>query len=216
MALREYDYQPVDESTSVTFVNINLDINFRALVSCVSAKLGLKTMNIFSCTDCHSNYRRDLLDRISSAVIIDLGSLSSTVLCNLLLYGDSHFCLDTNRFIIESTLSIVKGTSHFKQIQTNQSVLTCNDSIFCLLFLFTVHVFLFDSRGETSEVFVVRTGANLLAILLLAVNLLAANLLANIWIFKSSEMEQHVKASDFIIQGFFRVALCKRSRKSKQ
>ena len=49
---------------------------------------------------------------------------------------------------------------------------------------------LFDWRGETLEVFVVRTTANLLAmlllatnllaILLLAANLLAANLLANI------------------------------------
>ena len=63
----------------------------------------------------HSNHRRDLLDRISSAVDIDLGSLSPTVLCNLLLYGDSRFCLDTNRFIIESTLSFVKSTSRFKQ-----------------------------------------------------------------------------------------------------
>ena len=42
----------------------------------------------------HSNHRRDLLERISSAVDIDLGSLSSTVLCNLLLYGDSCFCID--------------------------------------------------------------------------------------------------------------------------
>ena len=38
----------------------------------------------------------------------------------------------------------------------------------------------FDWRGETSEVFVVRTAANLLAILLLAANFFAANLLKNI------------------------------------
>ena len=42
------------------------------------------------------------------------------------------------------------------------------------------NVLFFDWRGETLEVFVVRTAANLLAILLLAANLSAANLLANI------------------------------------
>ena len=76
---------------------------------------------------------------------VDLGSLSSTVLCNLLLHGDSRFlCLDTNRFIIQSTLSFVKSTSRFKQIQTNQIVLTSKDSVFLFsVFLFTVQCFPF-------------------------------------------------------------------------
>ena len=91
----------------------------------------------------HSNHRRDLHNRIFSAVDIDLRSLSSTVLCNLLLYGDSRFCLDTNRFIIKPTLSFVRSTSRFKQIYTNQIVLTSNDYVFCLLFMFTVYFFLF-------------------------------------------------------------------------
>ena len=89
----------------------------------------------------HSNNRRDLLYRISNAVEIDLGYLSSSVLCSLLLYGDSRFSLDTNCFIIESTISFVKSTSRFKQIWANQIALTSNDSVFC--FLFTVHVFVF-------------------------------------------------------------------------
>ena len=64
----------------------------------------------------HSNHLRDLLNHISSVVDINLGSLSSTALCNLLLYGDSRFCLDTNLFINESTLSFIKSSSRFKQI----------------------------------------------------------------------------------------------------
>ena len=39
---------------------------------------------------------------------------------------------------------------------------------------------IFDWRGETSEVFVASTAANMLAAYLLAIPLLAANLLANI------------------------------------
>ena len=41
----------------------------------------------------HSNHRRDLLDRISSAIDIDLGSLSSAVSCNLLLLVIPVFAL---------------------------------------------------------------------------------------------------------------------------
>ena len=98
----------------------------------------------------HSNHRRDLHNHISNAVDIALGNLSSTDLYNLLLYGDSRFSLDTNRFIIESTISFVKSTSRFKQIYTNQIVLTSNDSVFCLLFMCSffvyVHYLLFFSR----------------------------------------------------------------------
>ena len=97
----------------MTFANINLNINFSALVPYVSAKLDLKTRNIFSCTALVT----DLLDRVSNAVKIDPGNLSSTGLCiKLLSHDDSHFSLDTNRFIIESGISFIKSTSHFKQI----------------------------------------------------------------------------------------------------
>ena len=48
----------------------------------------------------HSNYRKDLLDRISNVVDVDIGNLSSTDLCNLLLYGNSRLSFDTNRQII--------------------------------------------------------------------------------------------------------------------
>ena len=53
----------------------------------------------------HSSHRRDLLDRISNVVDVDPKNLSSTDLCNLLLYGKSCFSVDTNHHIIESTMA---------------------------------------------------------------------------------------------------------------
>ena len=64
----------------------------------------------------HSNYRKDLLDRISNVVDVDIGNLSSTDLCNLLLYGNSRLSFDTNRQIIELTITFIKSTERFKQI----------------------------------------------------------------------------------------------------
>ena len=61
----------------------------------------------------HGNHRRDLLNSIFNAVDIDLGNLSSAGLCNLLLYGDSCFSLNTNRFIIESSIHFIKSTFTF-------------------------------------------------------------------------------------------------------
>ena len=99
----------------------------------------------------HGNHRRDLLYRISSAVDIDLRSLSSTALCHLLLYADSRFCLDTNRFIIESTLSFVRQprvSSKFRQTKLF-SPPTTPFPVFCSLFMFSffvhVHCLLFLS-----------------------------------------------------------------------
>ena len=62
----------------------------------------------------HSGHRRDLLDR--NVVDADPTNLSSTDLCNLLLHGNSCFSVDTNHHIIESTISFIKSTSHFKRI----------------------------------------------------------------------------------------------------
>ena len=45
----------------------------------------------------HSNHRKDLLDSISNVVDVDIGNLSSTDLCNLLLYGNSRLSFDKNR-----------------------------------------------------------------------------------------------------------------------
>ena len=55
----------------------------------------------------HSSHRRDLLDRISNVVDVDPENLSSTDLCNLLSYGNSHFWVDNNHHIIQ--LSKVMG-----------------------------------------------------------------------------------------------------------
>ena len=64
----------------------------------------------------HSKYRKDLLDRISNVVDVDIGNLSSTDLCNLLLYGNPRLSFDTNRQIIELTITFIKSTERFKQI----------------------------------------------------------------------------------------------------
>ena len=65
----------------------------------------------------HTSHRRDLFDRISNVVDVDPENLSSTDLCNLLLYSNSCcFSVDTNHHIIESTISFTKSTSRFKRI----------------------------------------------------------------------------------------------------
>ena len=68
----------------------------------------------------HNNHRRDLLGRISNVDDVDIINLSSTDLCSLLLYGNSCFSFDKNRHIIESTITFVKSTLRFKQIQAIQ------------------------------------------------------------------------------------------------
>ena len=64
----------------------------------------------------YTNYCKDLLDRVSNIVDRNLNSLTSMDLCNLLLYGNSQFPLDTNHSIIESTITFIKSTKGFKQI----------------------------------------------------------------------------------------------------
>ena len=64
----------------------------------------------------HSSHRRDLLGRISNVVDADLTNLSSTDLCNLLIYGNYCYSVDTNHHIIKSTISFIKSTSRFKRI----------------------------------------------------------------------------------------------------
>ena len=68
----------------------------------------------------HSNHRRDLLGHISNVLDINIGNLSSTDLCNLLLSGNPHVSFDTNRHIIELTITFIKSTPCFKQILANQ------------------------------------------------------------------------------------------------
>ena len=65
---------------------------------------------------CYTNYRKDLLDRVSNIVHGDLDSLTSIDLCNLLLYGNSQFPFDTNHSIIESTITFIKSSKLFEQI----------------------------------------------------------------------------------------------------
>ena len=64
----------------------------------------------------HCSQRRHLLDRISNVVDVDPKNLFSTDLCDLLLHGNSCSSVDTNHHIIESTISFIKSTLHFKQI----------------------------------------------------------------------------------------------------
>ena len=102
----------------------------------------------------HSNNRRDLLDHISSADDIDLGSLSLTVLCNLLLFGDSRFCLDTNRFIVNTILCKINLTfqadldepncSHLQRLHFLVFCFSVYCSCFPFLFMFTVYFFSLD------------------------------------------------------------------------
>ena len=68
----------------------------------------------------YTNYRKDLLDRISSIVHKDLDSLTSIDLCNLLLYGNSQFPFDTNHSIIEPTIPFIKSSRCFEQIDLHR------------------------------------------------------------------------------------------------
>ena len=124
----------------MTFANINLDTNFSVLVPCASAKLDLKTTNIFSYT---------------ALVIVIIAETSLTVSLILLteileIFPQQSFVIYyylvipvSPRFIIESTIFFVKSASRFKQIWTNQIALIYKDSVFCscvsFLFMFTVY-----------------------------------------------------------------------------
>ena len=66
-----------------------------------------------------SNHRRNPLDIVSNVVDVDSENLSSIDLCNLLLYDNSRFSVDTNHHIIKSTIFFIKSASRFKLIQTN-------------------------------------------------------------------------------------------------
>ena len=84
-------------------------------------------------------------DRILNVVDADPMNLSSTDLCNLLLYGNSCFSVDTNHHIIESTISQHRVSSGSRQI-IKQIVTTFDDSgyfpySFTFLYSFFLHVF---------------------------------------------------------------------------
>ena len=64
----------------------------------------------------YTNYRKDLLDRVSKIDDRDLDSLTSKDLCNLLLCGNAQFSFETNHSIIESTITFIKSTKRFEQI----------------------------------------------------------------------------------------------------
>ena len=64
----------------------------------------------------YTNYRKDLLDRVSNIIDRDLDCLTPIDLCNLLLYGNSQFPFDTNHSIIEWTITFMKLTKHFELI----------------------------------------------------------------------------------------------------
>ena len=64
----------------------------------------------------YANYRRDLLDRVSNIVDMDLDNVTSINRCNLLLYGNSQFPFETNHPINESTITFIKSTKRFEQI----------------------------------------------------------------------------------------------------
>ena len=63
----------------------------------------------------HNNHRRDHLGRISNVVDIDIRTFSQQTL-QFTIIGKSRFSFDTNRHIIESTITFTKSTSRFKQI----------------------------------------------------------------------------------------------------
>ena len=111
-----HDIDEVRLLTRVQFSDLTekyMDTNFSTLVLCAN------NYHFFLHCLRQSNPRRDLLDRISNAVNIDLGN--PTNLCSLLLYGNSCFSLDTNRHIIESAISFIKSASRFKQIWSNKN-----------------------------------------------------------------------------------------------
>ena len=62
----------------------------------------------------HSNHCKDLLDRISSVVDVDIGNLSSTDHCNLLLHGNFRLSFDTNCHIIKFNNNFCKINCTFQ------------------------------------------------------------------------------------------------------
>ena len=61
----------------------------------------------------YKSFRRIFLDNISSFVDFDIQALSSSNLCNLLLYGGSGLNLRASHIILESTLHFLNQTKHF-------------------------------------------------------------------------------------------------------
>ena len=104
----------------MTFANINLDKFHCSSPMCLCQTGTENDEHFFLHCPRHSNYRKDLLGRISNVVDIDIGNFSSPDLCNFLLYGNSHFSFDTNHHIVKSTITFIKSTARFKQIQANQ------------------------------------------------------------------------------------------------
>ena len=96
---------------------IFMNVDFIAQFPCVSAKRALRIMNIFSCT-AHAIevIVGNLLDRILNVVDMDLVNLTSIDLCNLLLCGNPRFPFETNRSIIELTVTFIKSTKRFEQL----------------------------------------------------------------------------------------------------
>ena len=65
----------------------------------------------------YTNYHKDLLNHISNITDRYLDSLTLIDLCNLLLYIDSQFPFDMNHSTIELTITFIKSTECFEQIQ---------------------------------------------------------------------------------------------------
>ena len=63
---------------------------------------------------CHhfSQYRIDLMNTVNS-ILENFESLSDTVKKDILLYGDSRLDGNKNKFILEATLTYIKGTDRF-------------------------------------------------------------------------------------------------------
>ena len=89
----------------VQFINLR-EHRFRHYCQCSSpmslCQTGIENgEHLFLHCPCHSNHCRDLFGRISNVAVIDIGNLSSTDLCNTLLYDNSRLSFDTNCHIIE-------------------------------------------------------------------------------------------------------------------
>ncbi len=56
--------------------------------------------------------RRNLFDQPSKTPGLNL-DLDDTPLCDLLLFGDLHYNVITNKMILEATISFIKNTKRF-------------------------------------------------------------------------------------------------------
>ncbi len=56
--------------------------------------------------------RRDLFDQLSKIPGLSF-DLDDKPLCDLLLFGDSHYNVITNTMILEATISFIKNTKRF-------------------------------------------------------------------------------------------------------